>query len=85
MVVHSLGHDHLRAGEALFVQFLHLVIRKGAVRLAESVVYQAVRGAIPQAAVLTVAVAAVSVASTDGNVESRAEAGLVVNLPEVVQ
>ena len=85
VVVHLLAYDHLRAGGAGGVEGVDGVVVEGAVGAAEGVVDVAVGGAVPEVAVFAVTAGVAAVPLGDGGVDGGAQAGLVVDLPEVVE
>ena len=86
MVVEVLRHHHLRAGIALLVQFLHLVIGEGAVGVAEVVAQLAVGSSVPAVGVCGVdTLTRVAIAVSDGHVESRVQRRLIVDKPDMIK
>ena len=86
MVVEVLRHHHLRAGIALLVQLLHLVIGEGAVSVAEVVTQLAVGCSVPAVGICGVdTLTRVAVTVSDGHVESRVQRRLIVDKPDMIK
>ena len=73
MVVHCLGHYHLRTGSTCRIHGFYLIVCKCAVHFAEFIVHQSVACTIPLAAVGSIARTAVTVTATDGYVQCRTQ------------
>ena len=86
MVVEVLRHHHLRAGIALLVQLLHLVVGEGTVGVAEVVAQLAVGCSVPAVGICGVdTLTRVAVAVSDGHIESRVQRRLIVDKPDMIK